>query len=185
MLKLLLSCGGDIHRLGPTQDPHPTTLLLYYTVTLKNLESGSRERRDSVKLVKFLIKEGADVNLMDNEGYSPFFICAGSGETSVCKLLVDRGADSSVSRKDGGTALHAASQNGLVEACRYLVEECGLDINAELIYQQKWPVSPLGLAAQGGDLKVCEYLLKNGATVDAGYQPLILAVAVFKCFLSL
>jgi ankyrin repeat protein len=55
------------------------------------------------------------------------------------------------------------------------VEDCGLDIEATTSDLR----TPLYLAAYGGNLDVCKYLLEKGANVDAGgIQPLIGAARV-------
>ncbi len=91
-------------------------------------------------------------------------------------MLVDRGADPRVTRADGITALHMAAQNGRIDAVRYLIEDCGLDVN--VLTTDARTASPLFLAAGGGNLEVCKYLLGNGAKIDAGTQPLLFAAQV-------
>jgi ankyrin repeat protein len=177
MIKLFLRHGGDIHKLGPPLHPHPTILLWNCTALLRNYID-SIEKRELVKLIKFLIEEGADVNAVDCLRLTPFINCAAGGEKELCKFLVERGADPSVKRKDGGTALHAAAHLDRVDVCRYLVEDCGLDINAECRDENMNPRTPLCLAALNGNIDVCRYFLEKGAKVDRGYQPLMAAAYV-------
>jgi ankyrin repeat protein len=178
MIKLFLRYGGDIHKVGPPHYPHPTSLLLNSTASLDDHASDSIERRELVKLIKFLIEEGADLNALDGFGDTPFLNCARNGETGLCKFLVERGADPSIKRNDGGTALHAAAQSVHVDVFRYLVEECGLDIDAEYLDVELRPSTPLCTAALTGNIEVCRYFLEKGAIVDKGYQPLIAAAEV-------
>jgi hypothetical protein len=61
MMKMFLRYGGDMHKLGPPLYPNPRTLLFRCTASLRNYI----EKRELVKLIKFLIEEGADVNAVD------------------------------------------------------------------------------------------------------------------------
>jgi hypothetical protein len=178
MSKLFLRYGGDIHKLGPPLHPTPYTLLLNCTTNLQNYGVVSIERRDLVKLIEFLIEEGADVNDVDELGTTSFMNCIMNGEAGLCKLLVGRGADPTAKRSNGGTALHAAAQKGHVDVFRYLVEDCGLNIDAEFIGKDSRPRTPLFLAACYGNMKACRYLLEKGAIVDKGYRPLMAAAQV-------
>jgi hypothetical protein len=180
MLKLFLRYGGDMHKPGPPIHPTPIILLLDCTADLRKHASDSIERRDLVKLIEFLIQEGADVNAVDCFGFTPFMNCAIGGEKELCKLLVERGAVLSAIRNDGGTGLHAAAEKGYMVVCRYLVEDCGLDIDAELQDDGLRQKTPLFFAALNGNIEVCRYLLEKGAKVDAGRQPLIAAAQVYR-----
>jgi ankyrin repeat protein len=182
MLRLFLRYGGDMHKLGPPLHPNPRSLLFSCTACLRKHAADSIERRDLVKLIKFLIEEGADVNAVDCLGFTPFINCATEGEKELCKMLVDRGAVPSTERNDGTTALHMATQMGNMVVCRYLVEDCGLDINAESRDENMRPRTPLFLAALKGNIKVCSYLLEKGSRVDGGegLQPLIGAAEVYS-----
>jgi ankyrin repeat protein len=178
MMKLFLRYGGDMHKLGPPLRPTPYTLLLDFTEDLVDYAADSRERRELVKLIEFLIEEGAYVNAVDELGTTSFMNCIMNGEAGLCKLLVERGADPTARRSNGGTALHAAAQKGHVDVFRYLVEDCGLNIEAEFIGKDSRPRTPLFLAAMNGNIEFCRCLLGKGAIVDAGLQPLMCAAEV-------
>jgi ankyrin repeat protein len=128
MLMLFLRHGGDMRKIGPHLHPDPVSLLIEYTARLGNCEAGSIERKELVKMIKFLIKEGVDINAKDKNGLTAFMICAGGGEFELLKLLIEKGADPKAIQKYGATALHDAASSGSAPVCRYLVEECGLDI---------------------------------------------------------
>jgi ankyrin repeat protein len=60
-----------------------------------------------------------------------------------------------------------------------LVKEFGLETNKKVKSRgNPRAYTPLSLAAQNGRVGVCKYLLKAGAKVDAGYQPLTMAAQV-------
>jgi hypothetical protein len=178
LLKLFLRYGGDVHKLGPPLHPTPYNLLLNFTDDLADHAVDSIERRDLVKLIEFLIEEGADVNAVDEFGITPFMDCARNGETGLCKFLVERGADLSAKRNNGGTALHAAACLDRVDVFRYLVEDCGMDIDAERQGENLYQRTSLYEAALNGNIKACKYLLEKGAIFDKGYQPLMAAAQV-------
>jgi ankyrin repeat protein len=158
--------------------PHPCTLLLNCTVGLIEYGVDSIERRDLVKVIEFLIGEGANLNAFDQFGDTPFMNCAKGGDVRLCKFLVERGADPSIKRNDGGTSLHTAAAQGREDVYQYLVEDCGLDINAESKDEKGRPRTPLCIAASNGNVDACRYLLEKGARVDTGLQPLTAAAGV-------
>jgi ankyrin repeat protein len=180
MMKIFLRYGGDIHKPGPPMDPIPVTLLMSCTAMLQEYAVGSRDRRETAKLIEFFIEEGADLNVSDDYGSTPFYICALNNHTGLCKSLVDRGADSSTKRNNGGNALHAAAKSGHAEIFRYLVEDCGLNIEVECRDENMRSRTPLFLASMHGNFEVCGYLLEVGAKVDGGegLQPLSSAAGV-------
>jgi 26S proteasome non-ATPase regulatory subunit 10 len=134
-----------------------------------------------MRLIEFLIKEDVGMNETSSEleGYNLFIVCAETGERELCELLVERGADPTTKREDGGNALHSAAQDGGADVCRNLVEDCGLDINAEWQDEFMNQRTSLYEVTRTGQVDLCEYLLSNGAYVDAGYQPLIAAAWLF------
>jgi hypothetical protein len=131
MMRLFLLYGGDMHKLGPPDIPNPIPLLWTFTFLIQNHATDSFERRELMKVIMFLIAEGADVNAADDKGTSTFFLCARYEDLELCKMLVERGVDPTTKAEDGGTALHLAAHGESPDIFRYLVEDCGLDINAE------------------------------------------------------
>jgi ankyrin repeat protein len=133
MLNLFLRYGGDMRKPGPPGHPHPHTPLFEFTARLRPCEVGTKERREMVKMIKFIIEEGDDVNAANDQGITPFMNCAGAKELNLLKFLVGRGVDPKATRKDGTTALHMSAENGFIHICQYLVEECGLNIEATCV----------------------------------------------------
>jgi ankyrin repeat protein len=150
---------------------------LQLTGSISILTANSIERQELVKLITFLIEEGAEVSAVDDGGFSSFIYCARNGEIALCKFLVVQGADPSL-YGGRGTALHEAACSDRVDIFRYLVEDCGLKIDAEWKDDKMRQITPLAVAALKGSVEVCKYLLKAGAKVDAGYQPLLIAAQV-------
>ncbi len=58
----------------------------------KNLELIQASRKGNVERVQSLIGSGADINAVDEEGWTPYLAASVEGNFKVMKLLVDRGA---------------------------------------------------------------------------------------------
>ena len=72
--------------------------------------------------VRRLIKRGADVNGVDDEGQTPLMWAAMWGYVQVMEELIDQGADITRETKDGATALACATAMCHEEARRLLIE---------------------------------------------------------------
>lgn len=66
-------------------------------------------RNDQIKEVKILIKSGIDINLKDNDGWTPLMHAAHLGKVNMVKLLTEAGADITAN-KSGTTALVLANR---------------------------------------------------------------------------
>ncbi|MFO7568238.1 MAG: ankyrin repeat domain-containing protein [Smithellaceae bacterium] len=77
-------------------------------------------------LVKFLITQGANVNLPDKQaGMTPLFF----QDVPVARLLIAAGADVNARSHDGNTPLHWFAYSNYLEGVQYLVS-VGADIHA-------------------------------------------------------
>ena len=66
------------------------------------------------EVVNLLHKNGAQVDLQDNNGFSPLIIACQNGHTEAVKLLIEHGAQVDL-QNDSGSALIAASEDGNVK----------------------------------------------------------------------
>jgi ankyrin repeat protein len=72
-----------------------------YGRTLFNYYVGSNEK------IKMFIKNGANVNIPDDGGYTPLFIIDGNDDIETTKLLLEAGADVNYQEPQyGNTILH-------------------------------------------------------------------------------
>jgi ankyrin repeat protein len=76
--------------------------------------------RGHTEVVKFLIKEGADVNTKDIFGNTALTLASLGGYIEVVKLLLEAGADVNAKDKLGYTALTLARINGRTEIIKLL-----------------------------------------------------------------
>ena len=58
-----------------------------------------------------LLKEKADLNIQDNNGWTALMVASYNGYHQVVELLLKEKADPNIQHNNGGTALMAASEN--------------------------------------------------------------------------
>ena len=148
------------------------------------------------KIVKFLLRNGSDVNTKNNEGDSPLHMSCMSGYHRVVKTLIKNGADINSKNLKGETPLHISSYVNELKITKILMEN-GADINAKnnigetsflmACYVENLGVvklflekngnsninivdndgcSPLIGAASVGNYDIMVVLIKNGANVE-------------------
>jgi ankyrin repeat protein len=133
-------------------------------------------------IARYLIEQGADVNVPDSSHESPLHHCASRGNLEIGRLLLERGStsinDSSVSKYDGfvgnWTPLHLACLRSHPAMTRLL-----LDYGADIEVRDGVQRTPLILSVESRDMQVVRVLVESGADVNAqairGYTPLLWA----------
>lgn len=123
--------------------------------------------KDHVDVVEFLIKKGANVNIIpERDGRTALMWAAGNSKKSV-ELLLAHGAKTRIKAVDGMTAL-IQSVYGVIsgqvttEVCDILIEK-GEDINTQLT---GIGYTALMFAAKKGKLELVNYLISKGAMVN-------------------
>lgn len=89
----------------------------------------------NVRLIEWIVKDGADVNLRDHShGWTPLIRCASvNGNRNVALTLLVCGALVNVQDKDGKTALMVAIINGHQELVELLLQK-NADITVKNLY---------------------------------------------------
>ncbi|KAI1986702.1 hypothetical protein LOZ53_004600 [Ophidiomyces ophidiicola] len=160
----ILQClddGADIHIIfNSTGEP------------LLNLAS----RKGCLKVVQRLLNEKIDLNIKDNDGWTPIYSAVSSGNVEILKELASQGGNIEISTPlNGWTPLHVAVWYGATG----IVEEL-LHLNAQLQPRDNDGDTPLHLAAMRNEVNIVDLLLNNKANIDicnnSGSTPLHIGV---------
>jgi hypothetical protein len=114
----------------------------------------------NIKMVKYFVSKGADVNLTNEHGSTPLSLAADGGGNeegrfAICEFLLSKGADPNLDKP-----LICAAAAGYFGICLLLIEH-GADVNAK----ERWRYTPLMKAAMDGETNICALLVKHGARV--------------------
>lgn len=127
-----------------------------------------------MKLANAWLDAGLPPDFLGSRIGSGLMIGAWEGNTELMRLFLSRGADLDLRNANGETALALAALRGQMAAVRWLLER-GARVNTA---PRQW--SPLHYAVFGGHAAVADYLLAQGADIDAqstnGSSVLMMAV---------
>ncbi len=106
--------------------------------------------RGQVAIVKFLLKNGANIDFESEEGPALMGTCY-SGNYNLSKLLIKAGADVNYQHKSGNTPIHYATISGNSQLVKYLMTRRAdpTKINAD-------GKSAKDLAKDNGDIKILQ-----------------------------
>ncbi|XP_014284779.1 poly [ADP-ribose] polymerase tankyrase isoform X1 [Halyomorpha halys] len=167
VVEYLLSHGADVHSKdkGGLVPLHNACSYGHYEVT------------------EMLVKHGANVNVADLWKFTPLHEAAAKGKYDIVRLLLQHGADPTKKNRDGAMAvelvkegdqevadllrgnaalLDAAKRGNLARVQRLVTPE---NINCRDTHGRN--STPLHLAAGYNNVEVAEFLLENGADVNA------------------
>ncbi len=147
LIKFFLDSGFDVHA---TSDKGQTAIFVAADIGY-------------LFAVKALHEAGADFTLRDNNGMTILMVSIAYGPLELIKYFLDAGLNVHDRDNDGHTALLIAAFYGRVNIAKELVQR-GADIknvvtttHAKMLYQ----------AARGGHTDMIQYLLDEGANIDA------------------
>ena len=124
-----------------------------------------------VKFIEFLLKHGANPDVVDNQGVTPLMLAIKNRFPAAAQLLVGRSSTLANVDFSGETALSYAVRNGNVEMIEKLLS-AGADINAA----DSSGNTPLHAAVESQSVAGVNTLLKHGADKsrknEARYTPL-------------
>lgn len=193
LIELLLRYGADVNVLDGQVSPlhyyvrdksdciEMIELLLQYNADINfkvDQQYGSSPlhcaaESGNIALVKFLLKKGADSQLVDEYGSS---ILHYAKNTEIAKLLVQNGADVHILNDDGESPLHWKASANKTAMIEFFLQQ-GVSANV----QDKFGNPPLYSAVLWSDTKeAVQLLVQNGADVNIlnkdGQSPLFRAV---------
>lgn len=124
--------------------------------------------RGNVKVVNYLLSQGADPNAADKAGFTALYSAAGSDYgASSAEALLNKGANPNAKTIHGLTALHQAASQGAIETMKVLIaHKADVDARDNEGYSPMYGAINLGGYRKGG-MEVIEVLLKNGANVNS------------------
>ncbi len=130
---------------------------------------------DDVSEVKVLLQAGVSPNVVDSKGNPMLVVAIRDKSLKVIDLLLKNPSiNPNLSNKSGETPLMIASIEGELGVVKTLVLEKKVDVN-----KTGW--TPLHYACSSGRLEVAEFLVANGAKVNAlspsETTPLMMAVS--------
>ncbi len=120
--------------------------------------------------IKQLLDAGVDHAATDEAGETALMHAAHAGHVEAVKVLIAAGADVNAKSPQGWTALAKAAYNGETERGYAEVIEVLADAGASLDERIFFGITPLMLAAGGGDAPVVEWLINAGADVLAANE---------------
>jgi quinoprotein dehydrogenase-associated probable ABC transporter substrate-binding protein len=111
---------------------------------------------------KFLLSKGADVNMINDQGYAPLHTAARSRNSDLVALLLEHGADPNLPDADGMSPLVHAVMRNHVPSIKALAAK-GADVEKE----NRQGYTPLEIAIGEDQLFAAGALIKAGAKVGA------------------
>lgn len=114
----------------------------------------------TIAVADWFIKNGANINLTNNAGYSPLTYACSRGSYEFAKYFVDKGAkiQDNTTAKFSGDLQNAVSEGGNIKIVRLL-----LDAGAPLEADAKSVYNPFITAVQRKRADIVELFLKRGA----------------------
>ncbi len=126
------------------------------------------QSRSPIKIFKFLLDSGADIEAVANDGSSVMAIAIRSNIHTAVRLLLDRGAKIADADESGLTPLHLAASLGSIDAAEVLLK-AGADPDAV----DKQQMTPVLYALAFGDKDLLKLLDPDGTRCRSGLEKLI------------
>ena len=111
-----------------------------------------------LETAKKLIENGANVNAVDNEGWSALSYAVNNGDIEIAKILLENNA------KINGELLLAI--NSPIAESRIDMMKLLIENKADINYTDENGLSPLSIAIENGDIEATKFLITNKANLN-------------------
>lgn len=121
---------------------------------------------NKLDVIAFLVeKSGADINLGDNDQWTPLYRASTGTRSDVLQYLLSHKANPNIPNKDGSMPIHRSVDRGNAADVQDLINS-GADVNALNCFG-----TPLAYAAKNGNLEIAEILLNAAADPNLVSDP--------------
>jgi ankyrin repeat protein len=117
---------------------------------------------DKPDIVKVLLDNGADINLLDNINMPPLNTAINEKNTEIANILIERGANVNYKNIYGITPQHLAAKTKNNSVLKNLLSKKEIEIDP----MDNTGASPLIYASIIGDIECMKILLDNGANIN-------------------
>lgn len=114
------------------------------------------------KCIDLLLENGADAKYIGTSGDSLLVVASHAKDPELLRKLIARGADVNHIGPENSTSALARAIMERDHRCILVILEAGADVN-RVVFDR----SPLGYAAQEGDIEVMKWLLDRGALLES------------------
>ena len=129
-------------------------------------------------LAKFLVENGADVNIKDSMGRTALMIASNNGHLETVKILVENGADITIQDNEGKTALKHATYPGHLEIINYLNNAQSVKSDNKAVNSDSKTVLTIVDWANAGSLDDVVKGIKSGEDIDTQNDSEYTAISV-------
>ncbi|MBV5278837.1 MAG: ankyrin repeat domain-containing protein, partial [Campylobacteraceae bacterium] len=143
-----------------------------FDYTYKNIADAVTN--SDIKAIEFLLSNGADIEALDEFGHTGLMIAVKNGSTEIAKELIKKGANDKVLDENNRNLLHLAAYNNHKDLLKLFLEMGQtFDINNIEDIQNitktlfGTPYKNIADAVTNSDIKAIEFLLSNGADIEA------------------
>jgi ankyrin repeat protein len=146
VLKHLVSIGASVDY----QDKFENTPLFYAVKWNRSV------------LVKFLLDNGADANIKNRDGVSPYSLALDENKRTFISMIEKSNVSVDADSDDMDAAFMRACRNGRRGAAEMLIKSGNIDIT----YVDDWGRTPLHYIAGMGSIALAKFALENGVDVN-------------------
>jgi ankyrin repeat protein len=132
----------------------------------------------STYCIQYLIEAGANIDLIDGDGYGAFHAAAFSGNPEILDYLESKGADPNALSTNGSLPIHIATANDCCSAVNWF-----FDHNIDLDAMDGGHRTPLSIAVRAGFLDLVHGFVAHNADVTTRdlMRNSLLHIAIEKC----